>query len=62
MHNLVFHRKPWLRLMNRLNFLEHVQHFAEHNSNQKKDKEKRKKKTFSLQLFVTHAISQILLS
>ena len=48
--------------MNRLNFLEHVQHFAEHNSNQKKDKEKRKKKTFSLQLFVTHAISQILLS
>ena len=63
MYVLVFQRKPYLHLMNTLNSLKHVQHFDGHNSNQKKENEKkRKKKIFSLQFFVTHAILQNLLN
>ena len=35
--------------------MEHVQYFDAYNSNQKKEKEK-KKKIFSVKLFVIHAI------
>ena len=60
MHVLVFQRKPWLHLINRLNSLKHVQHSHAFDSNQKK-KEKNKK-IFNLQLFATHAILRHLLS
>ena len=48
--------------MNRLNSLKHLHHFYAHNANQKAEKEKRKKKISSVQLFVTHAILRNLLS
>ena len=39
---LVFQRKPCLYLMKTLNSLKYVQQFAAHNSNCKKEKEKKK--------------------
>ena len=62
MYVLVFQRKPSMRLINRPNSLKHIQHFDAYNSNQMKKGKKRGKKTFSLQLFETHAILQHLLS
>lgn len=52
MYALVFQRKPWLYLANRLNSLKHVQQLNAHNSNQKNRKGK---KILSLQHFSMHA-------
>lgn len=43
MYVLLFQRKLYLRLMNRLNCLKQVQHFHALNSNQKTEKENKKK-------------------
>ena len=53
MYFLVFQRKACLRLINRFQFLKHVQYFDAHNSDQKQKGKKRKKKIFSLRLFGT---------
>lgn len=55
MYVLVFQRKTCLGLLNRFNFLKHVQHLDAHNYNEKNEEEKKKEKIFSLQLFRTHA-------
>ena len=55
-------KKTCLCFMNRIDSLKQVHHFDAYNSNQKNEKEKRKKKTFSLQFFQIHAILQNLLA
>ena len=44
--------------MKRWNSLKHMQHFDAFHSNQTKEKEKKRKNIFSLQLFGTHATLQ----
>ena len=44
--------------MKRWNSLKHIQHFDAFHSNQTKEKEKKRKNIFSLQLFGTHATLQ----
>ena len=48
MYVLVFQREPSLHLMNRLNSLKRVQHFDAHNSDQKKEKEKKNQRKYCL--------------
>ena len=43
MYVLIYQRKPYLCLMDRFNFLKHMQHFNALNFNQK-EKEKKKEK------------------
>ena len=51
-------KKPCLSLMNRFNALVNVQHFDAQNCNTRK---KKRKKTYSLQLFETSATLQNIL-